>query len=124
MADDKIVKFPAAVKVAKTPRLITPTGDFIPPVQRPEYKQLPPKPIQAGEGEHWKSAVDLLKELIVDIEHGRIPEPECMYVAMQCRDPKSRAGIARPGYSWTTEEWKLQGRLLMIGLLTHHASSL
>lgn len=123
MADDKIVKFSAATKVAKTPRLITPAGEFIPPVQRP-VKQLPPKPIHESEGEQWKSAVDLLKELIVDIEHGRILEPECIYVAMQCRDPNNRARATGPGYSWVNPECRAEGRLIMIGLLTHHASSL
>ena len=123
MADDKIMKFSAATKVAKTPRLITPAGEFIPPVQRP-VQQLPPKPVQYGEGEQWKSAVDLLKELIVDIEHGRIPAPECIYVAMQCRDPNDRALVKGPGYSWATPECEAHGRLIMIGLLTRHASLL
>ena len=73
-----------------------------------------PVPIESGEGEYWTSALDLLKELVHDIETGRVHAPEVIYVAMQTRNEKGM--IAHPAYSWAVD--KRNSLLQCLGLLS------
>jgi hypothetical protein len=56
--------------------------------------------ITPHEGSHWTCALDVLKELIIDIEAGRIQPPDLIYIAMQTRNPKDKALVAYPSYCW------------------------
>lgn len=139
MADNKILQFPKFDRLRENSaapplppgsdkvKLIRPRATTIvksAPPSPVNVVALPPKPITDNEGMHWKSAVDVLKELINDIEHGRLQPPELIYIAMQTRHPERPELVQRPAYSWAPEDLKIQARLLMMGLLTHHAQSL
>jgi len=77
----------------------------------------PNAPVKAADGSHWKSGLDMLKELVNDLEHDRLMAPEVVYVAMQSRHPVHREMVAHPSYCWTNQEI---GSLGMIGLLEKH----
>jgi hypothetical protein len=110
---------------SRKPRLIHPDGGYIGPKPEPVVPlRTTPVPIAGGEGEHWTSALDVLRELIVDIEAGRISPPEVIYISMQCRNPLNELEIKRPAYSWVDDRWKIQSRLVLKGLLAHHQESL
>lgn len=74
-------------------------------------------PIKDHEGGHWGSALDCLKELVNDIEHGRVHVPDVIYIAMQTRNDRSQ--VAYPSYCWS--DGKTDG-LLMVGLLMQHSN--
>lgn len=127
MSDDKIVTLGKPRLAGKAPRLITSNGDPLSRPVPPEVTMLPPKPITDKEKDatkHWVCAVDMLKELINDIEHGRINPPEFIYVAMRTRHPENKTFVAHPSYCWTPDEFKPVSRFLMKGLLAHHEESI
>jgi hypothetical protein len=77
----------------------------------------PHAPIVEHGGEHWKSALDCLKELVNDIETGRINAPTAVYVAMQTAHPEKPQYKSYPSYCWSGEQ---TNGLFMLGLLTKH----
>ena len=89
----------------------------------PKVALLRPKNNAIGttDGSNWKSALDMLKELVNDLEHGRISTPEIIYVAMQTRHSVSTALVAHPSYCWSGKEGS---GLDMIGLLAKHENKL
>lgn len=100
-----ILKFPP-----KPPALV---GIKSPVVNlRPNNKLTEPDPVP-----HWTSALDCLRELINDIEHGRINPPDVIYVAMQTRHPTVADMVAYPSYCWAEHK---SSALLMGGLLAKH----
>ena len=104
----KIMRFPWR------PRLISAgTGEPLSPVSR-----IGPAPIQPGEGEHWTCALDLLKELIHDIETGRLEVPTQIYVAMETEHPTEPALKVYPSCAWSGQ--KSGSFLAYVGLLSLH----
>ena len=99
---DGVIKFPR-----KAP-LVLPPG--VVPLR------IKPVPIASGEGLHWTCAVDLLKELIHDIETGRVHQPDMIYVAMQTRNEEDH--VAHPSYNWFKD--KRDGAVKTLGLLSSH----
>jgi hypothetical protein len=91
--------------------------------QKPKVAILHPKNNAIGvtDGSHWKSALDMLKELVNDLEHGRISAPEYIYVAMQTRHSINRDMVAHPSYCWGSTP---NSGLNMIGLLAKHENKL
>ena len=81
----------------------------------------PHAPIVEHGGEHWKSALDCLKELVNDIETGRINPPTAVYVAMQTAHHEKPQYKSYPSYCWSGEQ---ANGLFMLGLLTKHASKI
>jgi hypothetical protein len=77
--------------------------------------------ITATDGSNWKSALDMLKELVNDIEKGRVSAPEIIYVAMQTRHSINRDMVAIPGYCWAEQPGS---GISMIGLLVKHQNKL
>ena len=119
---DKDKLIPILNRLTKKPRLITSDGKFIGDL--PE-NVIPlrdkPVPIQDNEGMEWKSAVDLLKELVHDIEAGRLEPPEMIYVAMLTRhpDPGKQDMVGYPSYSWMESPAK-RALVAFSGLLNRH----
>jgi hypothetical protein len=70
----------------------------------------------------WQSAVDLLHELINDIEHNRIVDPDMIYVAMRVKHPTQEGVYAFPHYQWGPPS--PGASLLMSGLLHKHLQRL
>ena len=91
--------------------------------EAPKVAVLHPKNNAIGttDGSHWKSALDMLKELVNDLEKGRISTPEIIYVAMQTRHSVNTALVAHPSYCWSGKEGS---GLDMIGLLAKHENKL
>ncbi len=81
----------------------------------------PHNAVGATDGSHWKSGLDMLKELVNDIEKGRLSPPEIVYVAMQTRHSVNQMMVAHPSYCWSSKEGS---GLDMIGLLAKHENKL
>jgi|SRR5579863_83317 len=81
----------------------------------------PNNAIGTTDGSHWKSALDMLKELVNDIEKGRVSAPEYIYVAMQTRHSINQDMVAHPSYCWSAQP---NSGLNMIGLLAKHNNKL
>jgi len=73
--------------------------------------------ITLHDGKHWTCALDMLKELVNDIEHGRCEAPDVIYVAMQTRHPKKPELVAYPSCCWSDSR---SNGLIMQGLLAKH----
>ena len=115
---DKIIPVPN--HLTKKPSLITPDGKFIGGLpENVTFLRDKPVPIQDNEGMGWKSAVDLLKELVHDIEAGRIEPPEMIYVAMLTRHPEKQDLVGYPSYSWM-EPPVTRALVAFSGLLNRH----
>src|ERR1700688_3847304 len=90
--------------------------------QKPKVHILRPNnAIQATPAPHWQSALDMLKELVNDIEKGRVSAPEIVYVAMQTRHSINRDMVATPAYHWADKQ---ETGLALIGLLAKHQNKL
>lgn len=76
-----------------------------------------PAPLVAHDGEHWHSALDCLRELVSDIETGRVETPTMIYVAMQTSHPEKPQYKKYPSYCWS--DCATSG-IAMLGLLTKH----
>jgi hypothetical protein len=98
------------IKKPRQPELILPAG-----VQRiePQNNQMTPH-----DGEHWKSALDCLKELVIDIETGRIPPPSMVYVALRTHHPEDPNLVGYPSYCWSGGA---TGGVAYLGLLAKHS---
>lgn len=101
--DDKVIPLfrPPAAKIIGFPKATAPATDH--------------------QGEHWGSALDMLKELVNDIEAGRIPEPVMCYIAMQTRSPQDERLVQYPSYLWSAGA---TAGLAVIGLLQKHVNKL
>jgi hypothetical protein len=97
-----------SVKIPQKPELLLPPG----------VTRLEPKPIKEDEGKAWQSSLDCLKELIKDIEHERISEPDMIFICLRTKH-KEKQAFAYPAYGWSKvndgDTW-----LKMMGLLQHH----
>lgn len=76
-------------------------------------------PVANLDGSTWKSALDMLKELMNDIEHGRIEAPDMVYVAMHSTTPDKKM-YKLPSYVWAEGQDDIHARLKMVGLLDLH----
>jgi hypothetical protein len=70
----------------------------------------------------WQNAVDVLRELINDIEHDRIPQPDMIYIAMRSPHPEQKDVYQYPRYVWAPPS--PGASLLMTGLLNKHIQRL
>ena len=76
-----------------------------------------PVPIKDG-NPGWQSALDCLKELVNDIETGRIAPPNLVFVALREPNPNNPHQARHPRYCWTANQDTQ--KLLFAGLLEHH----
>jgi hypothetical protein len=111
---------PSNVKPFPRPAIKRPSALNL--VLPPGVTRIPPAPIKSAGGEEWKSALDCLKELVHDIEAGRVAAPEMIYVAMRTvhKEPNDpRNWIGYPSYSWMAPP---QGHMAesFVGLLENH----
>ena len=80
-------------------------------------------PIVRDDCAEWKSSLDCLRELVHDIETGRISEPEMVYVSLVTRSKDNPELTAKPSYCWA-KRGLAHTRLLFAGLLDHHKISI
>lgn len=111
---------PTVLKFPRKPSLILPVGTSAPGAPGdPNVVAGPrPAPINAGSGEEWASSLDCLRELVNDIESGRLSPPTQIYICMQTRSPTDGGMVGYPSYSWA--EHKAGSHLTHLGLLSRH----
>lgn len=80
-----------------------------------------PPPITKHAGGHWTTALDCLKELVSDIETGRVTPPSMVHISLQTKHPEHPEMVAYPSYCWS--EGKTYG-LAMVGLLEKHKNKI
>ena|SRR6202522_499378 len=112
-------------------RLISPDGSYLhgndpgqatAPTSAPVVATIAAAPIVRDDCAGWKSSLDCLRELVHDIEIGRISEPELVYVSLVTRNRDNPELTAKPSYCWAQKDMA-HTRLLFAGLLEHHKIS-
>lgn len=79
----------------------------------------PPIKDTLGKDIHWETPLDMLKELVNDLEHGRIAMPASVYVAMRVHHPDDNTKSAYPHYMFSDGDI-----LTMAGVLAKHQRNL